>query len=53
MWKRRDSNPRPRRDERSNTILRHLFLFKNKKRGKGQENYINRFQVYFGVEPRS
>jgi len=37
FWKRRDSNPRPRRDERSNTILRHLFIIKadKVKFGKG------------------
>lgn len=31
LWKRRDSNPRPRRDERSNTILRHLYIIKTDK----------------------
>lgn len=31
LWKRRDSNPRPRRNERSNTILRHLYIIKTDK----------------------
>lgn len=35
LWKRRDSNPRPRRNERSNAILRHLlFLIQIRQQAK-------------------